>query len=418
MQTGSYSDTPLPPLPHLAIQAFCVTPEVAHALDEAARDRRMARVHYTRLEGGVQGARAAYHHAPTPNVLILETVQVREQVLADLDALAEVCDPSTKVIVVGHVNDVVLYRELIRRGVSDYLVHPFHPLEFVQIISDLYAGEKSRPMGRMVAFFGSRGGVGTSTIAHNVAVAATQVLDRDAVIVDMDLAFGSGGLNFNLDPAQGIQDALTIGDKVDAIFLDRLMVQCADRVKLLGAPATIDYAYDLPETAAIDVFNELRRMVPLTIVDMPHQWTSFTRRMLIDADDVVLVATPDLASLRNVKTLADQLARLRQNDRPALTILTQVGLPKRPEIHVEDFKKALGSELAAVIGFDAASFGAAANEGRPLVEVMPRAPAVKVFEDIAALIGGRMPIVQKREASSLLDSMLSKLTHNSKSGRG
>lgn len=415
-------DAPIAPLPHLAVQAFCLTSDVARSLDDASRDRRMARVHYQRMDGGISGAASAFHNAPTPNVLIVETVQSREQVLHELDSLAEVCDADTKVIVIGHVNDVVLYRELIRRGVSDYVVQPFQPLDFVRILADLYQSGTSQPIGRMVAFFGVRGGVGSSTLAHNVAVAASAELDRDALVVDFDLPFGTAGLNFNLDPSLGMGDALFAPEKVDAVFLDRLMVNYSERVRLLSAPATLDTAYDLPETAADNLFETLRRMVPLVVADLPHQWTGLTRRILTLADDIVLVASPDLASLRNAKTAYDTLQRLRNNDHPPYLVMSQTGVPKRPEIKPDEFRKTLGTDILADIPFDPAVFGASANEGRPVIEAARKSGAAKSIVHMATVLGGRQAHAagasQQAASNSIIVNLIQKINGGKRAARG
>ncbi len=175
--------------------------------------------------------------AHTPNVLVVETEGGRDAVLAELAHLANVCDPSTKVIVIGHVNDVVLYRELIRSGVSEYLVAPLGPLHIIEAIGALYADPKAGQIGRIFAFVGAKGGVGSSTIAHNVGWLFSRKLMIDTVITDLDLAFGTAGLNFNIDAAQGIAEALGQPERVDQTLLDRLLAKAGDRLSPLSAPA-------------------------------------------------------------------------------------------------------------------------------------------------------------------------------------
>ena len=74
--------------------------------------------------GGIAAASEAYRNSPTPNVILIETDSRTDEILSGLDQLAEVCDAGTRVIVVGRVNDVALYRGLTRRGVSEYLIGP------------------------------------------------------------------------------------------------------------------------------------------------------------------------------------------------------------------------------------------------------------------------------------------------------
>ena len=132
--------------------------------------------------GGIEAAVAHYQQNPTPNLIVIESSLPRDHILAELDRLAENCDPGTKVLVVGHVNDVMLYRELLRRGVSEYLVEPIAPLQLMEAISNLYNNPETEPVGHVYAFIGAKGGVGSSTICHNAAWALSEVLKADVVI--------------------------------------------------------------------------------------------------------------------------------------------------------------------------------------------------------------------------------------------
>jgi len=187
-------------VPRISLQAFCETAELASVIADAAEDRRMDKAHVRVQMGGAPGAVEAYRSAPTPNVVILETLGRKGEILGYLDELAEVCDATTKVIVVGQVNDIVLYRELMGRGVSDYLIGPVGVLDVIRAVSNLYATEGAKPVGRIIAVIGAKGGVGASSISHNLAWAISRDIGVDTCIADMDIAFGTGGLDFNRTP--------------------------------------------------------------------------------------------------------------------------------------------------------------------------------------------------------------------------
>ena len=177
-------------------------------LQAATGDRRLAKSHVSVHMGGAAAAVAHYHESPTPNLIIIETSLPRAQMLAELDRLAECCDAGTKVVVIGHTNDVVLYRELLKRGVSEYLVAPITPLQLIESLSNLYNNPDTDPVGNVIAFIGAKGGVGSSTVCHNAAWAMSEILKSNVVVADLDLAFGTTGLDFNQDPVQGIAEAL------------------------------------------------------------------------------------------------------------------------------------------------------------------------------------------------------------------
>ena len=307
----------------MSVQAFCETVETAAAVQSAGEDRRLGKAHLKIQMGGMAAAIEAYRTAPTPNVIILET-EGRSDILTGLDQLATVCDSGTRVIVIGRVNDVTLYRELVRRGVSDYVIAPINALDVVRSICGLFSAPEAKAVGRIIAVVGAKGGVGASTVAHNVAWAIARDLALDSVVADLDLAFGTAGLDYNQDPPQGIADAVFSPDRVDTAFIDRLLSKCTDHLSLLAAPATLDRVYDFGAEAFDSIFDTLRTTMPCIVLDVPHQWSGWTRRALVGADDILIVAAPDLANLRNTKNMFDLLKAIAAQ-RPGAAVLPQPG---------------------------------------------------------------------------------------------
>src|SRR6201986_2901518 len=354
------------PAPRVSVQAFCESVETAAAVQSAGEDRRLGKAHLKIQMGGVGAAIEAYRSAPTPNVIVLE-MDGPPDILGGLDQLATVCDPGTRVVVIGRINDVTLYRELVRRGVSDYVIAPVGPIDVVRSICNLFSAPEAKSVGRIIAVVGAKGGVGASTVAHNVAWAIARDLSMDSVVADLDLAFGTAGLDYNQDPAQGIADAVFSPDRVDTAFMDRLLSKCTDHLSLLAAPATLDRVYDFGADEFDPVLDSLRSSMPCIVLDVPHQWSGWTKRALVGADDILIVAAPDLANLRNTKNIFDLLKAARPNDRAPIYCLNQVGVPKRPEIKASEFAKAMESEPIALIPFDPQIFGSAANHGPKIV---------------------------------------------------
>jgi pilus assembly protein CpaE len=399
------------PAPRVSVQAFCETVETAATIQSAGEDRRLSKAHLKVQMGGLAAAVEAYSESPTPNVVLVESEGRGSDILQGLDSLAEVCDSGTRVVVIARHNDVVLYRELLRRGISDYLVSPVGALEVVRSLCGLYSSPDAKPVGRIIAVVGAKGGVGASTIAHNTAWAIARELKLDTVIADLDLAFGTAGLDFNQDPPQGIADAVFSPDRVDTAFVDRLLSKCTDCLSLLAAPATLDRLYDFSAESFDSTFDALRATVPCTMLDVPHQWTAWTRRALTTADDLLIVAAPDLANLRNAKSLLDLLRAARPNDQRPSYCLNQVGVPKRPEITPQDFSKALEAEAIAIIPFDPQTFGTAANNGQMIAEFSSSHRTAESFRQLAQHLTGR--IETKKARSGLLGPLLGKLMKRS-----
>lgn len=395
------------PIPRISIQAFCERGDTAEALQVAAEDRRLLKAHVSIHMGGAQAAVAHYQASPTPNLIIMESELARQEMLAELDALAAACDAGTKVFVIGHVNDVVLYRELLKRGVSEYLIAPASPLQLMESISNLYNDPQSDPVGHILAFMGAKGGVGSSTVCHNVSWCISELLRSSVVIADLDLAFGTAGLDFNQDPVQGIADALATPERLDEVLLDRLLTKCSEHLSLFAAPGALDRDYDFSPDACDVVLDVVRQNVPHVALDLPHLWTGWSKRVLLQADEIVITAVPDLANLRNAKNIVDLLRQSRHNDRPPYLVINMLNMPKRPEIPVKEFETALDVRASAIIEFDSETFGQAANNGQMVEELSAKAKSVQQFRDVSMLLTGRKE--QKVEKKSALTPLLQRL---------
>ena len=389
------------PIPRISIQAFCEDPKTAEALQAATADRRLAKSHVSVHMGGASAAVAHYLESPTPNLVIVETSLPRNQMLGELDRLAECCDAGTKVVVIGHMNDVVLYRELLKRGVSEYLIAPVAPMQLIESLSNLYNDPDTDPVGNVIAFIGAKGGVGSSTVCHNAAWAMSEILKSDVVVADLDLAFGTTGLDFNQDPIQGIAEALQNPERLDEVLLDRLLTKCSERLSIFAAPVVLDRDYDISADACDIVLDIVRQNVPFVAVDLPHTWTPWVKRVLLQADEIVITAVPDLANLRNAKNLIDLLKQNRTNDMPPRLVMNMVKTPKRPEISVKEFSVALDLEPVQVIDFDCETFGLAANNGQMIEEFSGKAKAAQQFRELALNLAHRKEHKEDKKKSSL-----------------
>lgn len=388
-------------IPRITIQAFCEHSQTAQLVEAAIHDRRMSKVALTTHNGGLEGAIESYKSNPTPNLILVETSLAPDEIPAALSRLAEVCDATTRLIVLGHVNDVVLYRELIRSGVSEYLVLPCSAQSIVNAITDLFAAEGAAPIGRTVGFVSAKGGAGGSTVAHNVAWAISQHLRQDVLILDMDFAFGTAGLNFNQDPPHGLADAVNASQKMDAVMLDRLMSKAANHINLLTAPVVLDRTFDFAERDFEQIVELSQKTTPVVILDIPHTWNGWVRHTLATIDEIVIVAEPDLANLRNAKNLADAIKALRPTESDPLLVINQMGMPKRPEISSTEFATSIECKLLGQIPFDAATFGTAANNGQMLAEVSANNRTNDIYRTIALHVTGRATPESAGKPSSL-----------------
>lgn len=393
------------PIPRITVHGFCTRTSSLSLLRTIMNDRRMKNVTMDVFEGGVPAAIQYYVNETTPNLLIIESAGDPRQLLSELDSLAEYCDENIRVLVLGQTNDIRLYRELMRRGVSEYLVAPIDPVQLIRSIGNLFADPEAPFAGKTIAITGVKGGVGASSIAHNLAWALSERCKVNSTLVDLDLNFGTTGLDFNQDTAATIADALMSPDRFDDAVMGRLITKATDRLSLFTAPATLDRTYNLDPETYVRVLEQVRGSVPFVVLDLPHIWSDWFKSTVISADELVVVAGPDLASLRNGKNLIDFLKAARPNDNPPKLVLNMVGLPKRPEIPAKDFGQAIGIDPTLILPFDAQLFGTAANNGQMIFDVAPDSKVAQGLDQLAAQLTGR-PV--QTEKPSMLKKLLGK----------
>jgi len=386
-------------LPAISIKLFYEREETRALMQLCAADRRMGRATIEYIPGGIPAAIADLRANATPNLLMVESSAQASQVLHEIDALAEHCDESVKVLVIGAVNDIMLYRQLVARGVSEYLVPPLQPLQIIRSISALFTDPDAPFLGKQISVVGAKGGVGASTIAHNLAWALAENTHVNTTLVDLDLSFGTTALDFNQDTPQTIADALLAPERADNAVIERLLARATERLSLFTAPANINQIMDIPDESYATVIDSVRRNVPYMVLDLPHAWSHWVRNMLIASDEVIIVCQPDLASLRNGKNMIDQLKGHRVNDHAPRLVLNMCGVPKRPEIPVKDFAAAIGVEPDIIVPFEPEVFGMAANNGQMISETSPTAKSSIAIDQLACALTGRA--VQQAEKSFL-----------------
>lgn len=399
----------VPPLRAFSLAAFAATPATRDALASLAASHPMARVGMTLSDGGLPAAIAACEAAPSPQFLIVEQDGPQAALLAGLDALAEVCEAGTRVIVIGARNDIALYRDLMQRGISEYLPAPVTVAGLLRCLSDLTAAPGAVRRGQVHAFVGTGGGAGSSTLALNVAWLIGQSRRSAVSLIDLDLGFGTAGLTLAVDGARGLAEALSAGVRLDGQLLDALFARVGDHLRVLplsdGAVAVGTDAAE-PEAAVVDHLIDLARDGAAHVVlDLPCARSATARRALVNADHVVLTATPDLAGLKNARWTIGMLRALRPEAEAPFLVLNKTGMARRAEVSARDFAAAIGLPVAAGIGFDPRGVTQAANAGRVYVAGGRGASAAQALRPLVQALSGQ-PVRARTGSFARLKALL------------
>ena len=396
-------------LPRARIEVFANNPSILSAVDDAAQDRRAVRSEFFVHRGGFAEAIDRYREYPPPDLIIIEESGCSEKLEFQIEALAEFCPPTTRLVIIGERNDILLYRRLTKLGVSDYLVHPITPLIILDGLGViLLEDDAARDLGLVVAVVGARGGVGSSTLAHNAAAILRRRFDATTLLIDADMGFGTAALQFDISPPHSLGDALKERDDLDGEVLERLTYWLDKRFGILAAPDRLDHILSPDPDGMRHLIEQSRRIASYIVLDLPSGWAPQTVEAITAADRVVVVATPDLPSLRNSRNLMEMIRKLRPNDAPAHLVLNRMPTKGKPAISQEDFSRVLDRKISVVLPCDETAVSSE-MAGQLLCDTMPRCQVVQSIDALITEIVGRGPLAKASTApKSLLRRLFSR----------
>ena len=304
--------------------------------------------------GDVAMATEYFSQNTSPEILIVE-IGTAQEAPAQLDALADMLNPHTKVLATGNVDSIRFYQWLSDLGIEGYLLQPFSAGELKAAIvkgniKKPEASASDTKAKKIIAVIGARGGVGTTMIATSLAAIMVQDYHITTALVDLDPYFGSVALALDLEPGRGLRDALEKPDRVDGLFLERVMVKPFAGLGILSAEEPLMDTITMQPNAGEMIFAALKEKSTCIVVDLPRQMNPMTRHVLAHADHVIIIAEPQITSLRDSLRIKDYL--VDQLKRPApLVVLNKVGVSAANELSAKEFAKNYGHEVRAQFHF-------------------------------------------------------------------
>ena len=321
--------------------------------------------------GGIKDAVRFLGANRSPRSLVVDISQ-SELPLSDVHELAEVCEPGVTVVAIGEKNDVGLFRELTRQGVSDYLVRPISAAlvqKALSVVGESGApGRQTQRLGRLVATIGARGGVGTTMVATSLAWLIANKRRRRVALVDLDLHFGTVALGLDLDPGHGLREALDNPTRIDGVFIDRITQKYNDTLFVLSAEEALGEHFDGDRDAIQHLLEQLRSKFHFVIVDLPRHMSPLVHQVISTATDLVTVSDPSLSGMRDTIRLNQLLPTLNASCK-SINVLNKVGAASQGEIGIDDFQKALGGKVDFVLPFDPRQLAAAVNGGKAVPQL-------------------------------------------------
>jgi pilus assembly protein CpaE len=309
--------------------------------------------------------------------------------LSDINSLADVCEPGVTVVALGDRNDCAMFRDLLAHGVADYLVKPITSGLLQKSLANATehtgALKSNSRLGKLVAITGTRGGVGATMIATSIAWLIAHERRRKVALVDLDLQFGTVALSLDLEPSHGLREALENPNRIDGLFMDRVLVQHSERLYVLSAEESPDEALLLDFNALELLITELRNKFHYVLVDLPRTPNPCSQQILQNATDLVLVSDLSLAGMRDTMRIAGLLPTTNAACN-ALLIVNRCGEHKQGEMPRAEFEKGVGRKLDLVLPFDARTVAAATNFGQAVAAT--KGPVASGLRQIAERLCG------------------------------
>ena len=347
---------------------------VAIVHDQATLDRVQGVIRELQLddelsfEATLDATLRRIHEGYHPRVLVIDLSESPAPI-SELSAARAVGGADLKILALGTVNDVGLYRDMIAAGATDYLVKP-PAREQLAAVFEKHQGGNSGGLGQVIAFLGTRGGVGTTTAAVSCAWLFAEDRKKRTALVDLDLHFGTVALKLDSDPGNGLCEALEQPSRIDSLFIERAMIKVSENLRILAAEAAVSEP-QIIDTGAIDVLlYELRRKFSWVIIDLPRVVTPVHRVILSTASRAILLCERSLAGLRD--TIRLQTLLREQAPQTRLILIESGAHGDRATVSKGEFEKAIGKSFDATFSYDPKAAGAAANAGQPVPLAAPR----------------------------------------------
>jgi pilus assembly protein CpaE len=342
--------------------AFVADAETETLLQECVT--RLALGQGTILRGGI--ARAVEHLGAhrSPHILIVDISGV-DLPISRVNELADVCEPGVAVIAIGNRNEIGLYRDLLHAGVTDYVVKPINQQLLAKALTSgrAHSGDASpihKKLGTLVAFVGTRGGVGTTTLAVNAAWYLANRLSRRVALVDLDLQNGDCALSLDIKPTSGLREALANPLRIDNTLLERVMTPVGERLFVLSAEEPLSEDLQFTAVAVETLVGALREQFHYVVLDVPRIPGTPYRRALDMADFCIMVADQTLRSVRDTVRLR---AARRETDgkRRDILVVNRHGEGGRHAVTLHEMQHVLETRPRSVIPFQPTLFSTVAG---------------------------------------------------------
>jgi len=320
-----------------------------------------------------------------PDILLVNYELAGQSTVDAMDDLA-LQFPEITLVAILPDSDATRIQQVTLAGARAFLIQPFtqvNLLSTLRRVRDLEARRSRAPVAgpaaegparmQVISVFGPRGGVGTSTVALNLAIALFEETDRRVLLLEGKLGFGHLGLMLNLRTRNTLAELLPHAHGLEQTLVRDVVTEHASGIHVLLAPVSLEVAQGVRAEPLFSVVDGLRAFYDYIVIDAGNTLDENTVTLLDLADRVLLVATPDLAALQDVSRFVQVSRSLNYPAGKVLTVLNRAGMPGA--LQVKDIEGALHHDLFALVPDSGAAGLRSLNRGLPLLFKYPRSAA-------------------------------------------
>lgn len=332
-------------LPKAKIDIFTKDAQTLELVKTLVQDWRSARINFNVEQGSVQEAGVYYQSNPSPDLLIIQTDTIGESFTDGLGNLAEYCDPETACLIIGPVNDVPLYRQLVQMGISDYLVAPVSGEDLMTTIGDILLEKYGQQDTELIAVIGSKGGIGTTSLSQFLAEGLSGIGNQKTLVMEMASSWGALPIWLGYEPSTSVHEMAQAAEMNDAESLARMVIPISDTLSVVGIGAEELYEKSVAAEEYEKILNSIIAQYPYIVVDLSSAQHDVQQLLLQKASRVIITSEPTISSLRITRVLVNEVKKLRGEDASDIDIVvTRSGLNKDLEISAADIKAAVDME--------------------------------------------------------------------------
>jgi pilus assembly protein CpaE len=377
--------------------AYLVDDESRQAAMDFARQRGWPTGDVAR--GGLPGALRTLSIAPPPRFMVIDVGTALDYEEVN-EGLTEIVRSGSHVVALGERNDVQLYRRVLEAGAADYLVKPIDAVALNAAFAKLEGPANAvGQRGRSIAIVGARGGIGTSSIAANCAWILAETLRRKVLLVDYDLHFGTLALLLDVQPTNGLAEALIDPDRVDHVFLDNAAVRLGKQLHLLASEQNVESARVGDVNGSKTFFQATAKAGDIGLVALPRHIVAQQAGIFELFDEVVIVTDASLAGLRDACRLLRLVRARHEKTKPHIVLNNR---DAKPEVTRKEMEKGLEAPIDVELAYARDVILRCELAGEPLARAMPDHAIVGELSRLAVQLAG----VREARPRTLLQRLL------------